>query len=134
VRPDGATLPPAGSDETLAGTGGVAPRREQPTRPGEMVGRYVVLERLGRGSMGVVYKAIDPKLDRAVAVKLLLGEGDDGPRVNELRLQYARVLADGGRLDEAKAVLERVEQTTQTHPYPASIVEDTRALREELGL
>ena len=38
---------------------------------GEVVGRYVVLDRIGAGAMGVVYAAFDPELDRKVALKLL---------------------------------------------------------------
>lgn len=44
----------------------------EPERP-ERLGRYLVLDTLGRGGMGVVYLAYDPGLDRRVAIKLLRG-------------------------------------------------------------
>jgi serine/threonine protein kinase len=39
--------------------------------PGTHVGRFLVVEAIGQGGMGVVFKAYDPALDRRVAVKLL---------------------------------------------------------------
>ncbi|MFY2564315.1 tetratricopeptide repeat protein [Corallococcus terminator] len=38
---------------------------------GALLGRYVVLERIGAGGMGVVHAAYDPELDRRVALKLI---------------------------------------------------------------
>jgi serine/threonine protein kinase len=38
----------------------------------EKIGRYQILERVGRGGMGVLLRGVDPVLDREVAIKLML--------------------------------------------------------------
>jgi tetratricopeptide (TPR) repeat protein/predicted Ser/Thr protein kinase len=60
--------------------------------PGSVVGRHVVLHRLGAGAMGVVYAAYDPELDRKVALKLML-PGMGGPTGRLRLLREAQALA-----------------------------------------
>ena len=48
--------------------------------PGTRLGTYDVLEALGAGGMGEVYRARDPKLERDVAIKIV----PDELRVTEL--------------------------------------------------
>ncbi len=61
-------------------------------------GRYEIVEELGRGAMGVVYKARDPQIDRFVAVKTvsLWNQGPEEER--EFRLRFANEAQAAGRL------------------------------------
>ena len=40
-------------------------------KPGDVLGPYEILSLLGKGGMGEVYRARDPKLNREVAIKVL---------------------------------------------------------------
>jgi serine/threonine protein kinase len=58
---------------------------------GELVDHYRVLELVGRGAMGVVYKALDVNLDRTVAIKVMSAEVRNDPNFVERFRQEARV-------------------------------------------
>lgn len=65
-----------------------APRGPRDPRIGkEIAGRYRILSVLGSGGLGTVYRAEDPRVGRAVAVKLLL---DDFAVMPELRRRFER--------------------------------------------
>ena len=48
---------------------------DRPTK----IGKYDVIDIIGRGGMAVVYKATDPYLDRLVAIKMIIGGYADNP-------------------------------------------------------
>ncbi|TMQ11248.1 MAG: tetratricopeptide repeat protein [Deltaproteobacteria bacterium] len=63
-------------------------KRVEPVR----VGRFILLERLGAGSMGEIYAAYDDRLDRRIALKLVR-HGANIAAPDELMLREAKALA-----------------------------------------
>jgi tetratricopeptide (TPR) repeat protein/tRNA A-37 threonylcarbamoyl transferase component Bud32 len=71
--------------------------------PPATIGRYVVLDWLGEGAMGVVYRAHDPQIDREVALKVVLSDRPQLLREAQAlgRISHPNVLAvfDAGIVD-----------------------------------
>jgi serine/threonine protein kinase len=61
------------------------------------LGRYKVLGELGRGAMGVVYRAQDPVLDRALAIKTIFIPAEDADR-KEYEARFTQEARAAGKL------------------------------------
>jgi tRNA A-37 threonylcarbamoyl transferase component Bud32 len=76
-------VPDMGPDET------VVVQEVSQSKP--RLGRYEILEELGRGAMGIVYKGRDPKLDRLTAIKTIRFTDDfDEDQAAKIREQFYR--------------------------------------------
>ncbi len=93
----------------------------------EMIGRYALVEMIGRGAMGRVYIAHDPQLDRKIALKIVRSERFAQPATRMRLSREARAMAkvthpgvvtvyDAGELDDGVFIaMELVEGTTLAH-------------------
>jgi eukaryotic-like serine/threonine-protein kinase len=68
------------------------------TRWGKRFGRYEVVSEVGRGAMGVVYKARDPRIDRFVAVKTISLSSQNPEEEREYRERLFHEAQAAGRL------------------------------------
>lgn len=67
------------------------------------IGKYEVVSVLGRGAMGVVYRAVDPALGRHVAIKTM-SLSDKMPNDAEFRQRFLREARAAGRLQHPNIV------------------------------
>lgn len=97
LAPAEAPLMVAGN-AAMAKVDDAAPEKPAP-QPGALRGRYFgkypLLEELGRGAMGLVYKAHDPALGRPIAIKVLIDAGtpEESAKRRHQFLQEARSAA-----------------------------------------
>ena len=68
------------------------------TRQSRRFGRYEIVAELGRGAVGVVYRARDPQIDRMVALKTIVLPGLDPKEEEEYRLRFLVEAQAAGRL------------------------------------
>ena len=71
----------------------------------DSIGRYEILSQLGRGSMGRVYLALDPHIDRKIALKVLEPFGDVPPgQEDTLQNRFILEARAAGRLSHPGVV------------------------------
>ncbi len=96
---------------------------------GSRLGHYEVLGPLGAGGMGEVYRALDPRLDRTVALKVLPGDLASDP---ERRQRFEREARAASRLSHPHicTIHDIGEQDGQ--PYLVMELLEGRTLRERM--
>ena len=87
---------------------------------------YEIVSELGRGGMGVVYKARDVRLDRVVALKMILG----GKFASEEEIQRFRIEGESAaRLDHPGIVpIYQIEEFNGNHFFSMKFVEGNSLL------
>ena len=87
---------------------------DRPRSMPKVVGHYRLIEKLGQGGMGVVYKAEDTKLERPVALKFLRAHAMEDP---EYKVRFVREAKAAARLDHSNicSVHEIDEAEGQTY-------------------
>ena len=73
-----------------------------PNQQLERIGRYQVLERVGKGGMGVLYRGFDPVLDREVAIKLMLTDFNED--TEQMRPRFYREARAAAKLNHRNIV------------------------------
>lgn len=71
----------------------------------EKIGRYTILGILGKGGMGIVYKALDPEIEREVAIKTIRFDTlVDGTEKDEVMTRFIREAKAAGRLSHSNII------------------------------
>jgi len=69
------------------------------------VGRYEIIEELGKGAMGLVYKALDPKINRLLAIKTIrFSDEFDEDVIQEIKDRFFREAEIAGQLSHPSIV------------------------------
>ena len=82
----------------------------------ESLGRYLVEAEIGRGAMGVVYRARDPKIDRLVALKTISLAEKEEKEEQEYRERFVQEARAAGRLSHPGIVtIHDAGEDSETH-------------------
>ena len=93
------------------------------------IGRYQLLERLGQGGMGVVYRAHDTLLERTVAVKVISAPIDQNA---DLRERFFREARSAGQLSHRNIITIHDLGEHEGQPYLAMEFLEGQDLQERM--
>ena len=100
----------------------------------QSIGPYRLDGELGRGAMGIVFRAFDPAIGRPVAIKvILLGQFSTGEEKAELKLRLGREAAAAGRLAHPNIVTVYHLGEHDSLPYIVLELVKGPSLEESLG-
>jgi serine/threonine-protein kinase len=99
----------------------------------EYVGRYRIERVLGRGAMGVVYRAHDPDIDRLVAIKLIRADLLDVGDRSDYLLRFRREAQAAGRCSHPNIVTIYDFATHEGNPFLAMELVDGISLTQARG-
>jgi len=98
-------LPAAAPAAPSAAPRQAVPAATEPPGEGRTLGRYLVDAEIGRGAMGAVYLAHDPKIGRQVAIKTMaLVQEFEGEELADARRRFFREAETAGRLQHPDIV------------------------------
>lgn len=99
------------------------------------MGRYEILAEIGRGAMGIVYQARDPRIDRTIALKTISLSGQDLEEEKEYRERFLLEAQAVGRLSHPGIVtIFDAGEDPETHePYIAMEYVQGESLHNILG-
>ena len=84
----------------------------------ETIGRYQILEELGRGQMGAVYRARDPQIDRVVAIKVILTQRLSPDELKQYKERFQREAQAAGRMSHPGIItVHDISEDDSGEPY-----------------
>ncbi len=105
------------------------------TGKASILGRYELVTELGRGAMGIVYKAYDPKINRLVAIKTISLVAADSTEGQACRARFFCEAEAAGRLSHPRivAIFDIGENPDTLSPYIVMEYVAGRSLEEILS-
>ena len=97
---------------------------------GQIVSHYKILEKLGEGGMGIVYKAQDTKLKRTVALKFLPPEMTSDPETKKRFIHEAQAAS---ALDHSNiCTIHEIDETEERQTFIAMACYEGEILKNKI--